>query len=55
MKIIFSIFLAFFLSACGAKLSLPKEVDLTQEQMKDLNLTYDWYKSYDNAKLNEFL
>lgn len=23
--------------------------------MKDLNLTYDWYRSYDNAKLNEFL
>lgn len=55
MRVIFSIFLAFFLSACGAKLSLPKEVDLTQEQMKDLNLTYDWYRSYDNAKLNEFL
>ncbi|HBD8847798.1 TPA: TolC family protein, partial [Campylobacter jejuni] len=51
MKIILSIFLAFFLSACGVKLSLPKEVDLTQEQMKDLNLTYDWYRSYDNAKL----
>ena len=55
MKIIFSIFLAFFLSACGAKLHLPKELNLSQEQIKDLNFTYDWYKSYDNAKLNEFL
>ncbi|MFY4724608.1 TolC family protein [Campylobacter jejuni] len=55
MKLILGIFLAFFLNACGVKLSLPKEVDLKQEEIKDLNITYDWYKFYDNAKLNEFL
>ncbi|EOI0503154.1 TolC family protein [Campylobacter coli] len=55
MKNLLSILLAFFLSACGVKLSLPKEPIMSKESFKDLNLTYDWYKAYDNAKLNEFL
>lgn len=55
MKNLLSILLAFFLSACGVKLSLPKEPIMSEESFKDLNLTYDWYKAYDNAKLNEFL
>ncbi|WP_134162711.1 TolC family protein [Campylobacter coli] len=55
MKNLLSILLAFFLSACGVKLSLPKEPTMSEESFKDLNLTYDWYKAYDNAKLNEFL
>ncbi|HEG1541720.1 TPA: TolC family protein, partial [Campylobacter coli] len=55
MKNLLSILLAFFLSACGVKLSLPKEPTMSEESFKDLNITYDWYKAYDNAKLNEFL
>lgn len=55
MKNLLSILLAFLLSACGVKLSLPKEPIMSEESFKDLNLTYDWYKAYDNAKLNEFL
>lgn len=55
MKIILSLFLALFLSACGVKLSLPKETHLSYEELGDLNSSYDWYKSYENVKLNEFL
>lgn len=55
MRILISIFLAFFFVACGEKIYLPKEPNLNNFKIKDLNRSYDWYKAYDNKKLDEFI
>lgn len=55
MRILLVVFLAFFLGACGVKLNLPKEPSIDKNELKDLNISYDWWKAYDNEKLNEFM
>lgn len=55
MRVLLAVFLAFFLGACGVNLSLPKKPSIDKNELKDLNISYDWWKAYDNEKLNEFM
>ncbi|MBZ7929532.1 TolC family protein [Campylobacter molothri] len=55
MKIFISFLIGFFITACGTKLVLPKEPLIKQNDLKDLNISYEWYKAYDNKHLNEFI
>lgn len=55
MRVLISILLAFFFVACGEKIYLPKEPKISDFKLKDLNRSYDWYKAYDNKKLDELI
>ncbi|MBZ7964798.1 TolC family protein [Campylobacter sp. 2457A] len=55
MKILISFLIGFFITACGTKLVLPKEPSIKQSDLKDLNISYEWYKAYDNKRLDEFI
>ena len=53
MRILLSILLSLFFTACFARLELPKEP--TINEAKDLNISYEWYKAYENEKINKII
>ncbi|MBK1972011.1 TolC family protein [Campylobacter sp. TTU-622] len=56
MKNIIFFFVFIFLSACAtSNISIVKEKTLSQNELKDLNTTKEWWKLYDDKKLDEFI
>lgn len=55
MKIVIFCFMFIFLCACASNISMIKEENLSQDELKDLNITKEWWKLYNDKKLNEFI
>ncbi|MBK1994157.1 TolC family protein, partial [Campylobacter novaezeelandiae] len=55
MKIVIFCFMFIFLGACASNISMIKEENLSQDELKDLNITKEWWKLYNDKKLNEFI
>lgn len=55
MKIVIFCFMFIFLGACANNISMIKEGNLSQDELRDLNITKEWWKLYNDKKLNEFI
>ncbi len=55
MKKICIIFLSLFLCGCGVKLAKIDEKPLNSSQIKDLNLSKQWWRACKDEKIDEFL
>lgn len=47
--------LSIFLSGCGAKLIQVVEKAMSENQIRDLNLSKEWWRAYQDEKINEFI
>ncbi|WP_276882918.1 TolC family protein [Campylobacter cuniculorum] len=55
MKKICVLILSILLSACGVKLSEVHEKTINANEIKDLNLSKEWWRAYKDDKIDEFI
>lgn len=55
MKKICVLVLSILLSACGVKLSEVHEKTINANEIKDLNLSKEWWRAYKDDKIDEFI
>lgn len=55
MRKICILILSIFLAACGTKLTKIDEKILAQSEIKDLNLSKEWWRAYKDEKIDEFI